>query len=128
MRGFALMDVATGAAIMGIVVVGTMFFFSYGQKQIQGNARERAAYDLLHNRVEELVAAGYDKAVARTDTGLVAYNVDASRITSVSFVDDPADSLGVADADGNLDYKDIQVDVTYLAKTISAQMYMYPEE
>jgi len=46
----------------------------------------------------------------------------------VSYVDDPADSLGVADTDGNLDYKDIQVEVTYLAKTISAQMYMYPEE
>lgn len=121
------MDVITGAAILGIVVVGTMYFFSYGQRQIQSRARERAAYDLARNRIEEIVAAGYSKALARVDSGLVVYGgIPAVRKTTVTYIDDPADSLGVKDADGNLDYKDIAVEVEYLNKKVSLQAYMYP--
>ena len=126
-RGFAMIDVITGAAILGIVVVGTMYFFSYGQRQIQARARERAAYDHARNRIEEIVAAGYTKALDRVDSGLTVYGgVAAVRTTTVSYVDDPADSLGALDEDGNLDYKDIQIEVKYLNKTVTLQAFMYP--
>lgn len=126
-RGFAMIDVITGAAILGIVVVGTMYFFSYGQRQIQARARERGAYDLARNRIEEIVAAGYNKALDRVDSGLVVYgDISAVRKTTVSYVDDPADSLGALDEDGNLDYKDIQIEVQYLNKTVTLQAFMYP--
>lgn len=126
-RGFAMMDVITGAAILGIVVVGTMYFFSFGQRQIQARARERAAYDLARNRLEEIVAIGYNRTGARGDSGLKVYgNVPAVRRTTVSYVDDPADSLGAKDQDGNLDYKDVVITVQYLNKTVTLQTYLYP--
>lgn len=114
LRGFAMMDVVLGAAILGIVVVGTMQIFEFGHRQILMRAQERSAQDHAQNRIEEVIADGYADAVARVDTGLVVYGgYTATRTTTVTFIDDPADGLGADDPDGTEDFKEVQVEVTY---------------
>lgn len=126
-KGFTILDVIIGAAILGFVVVGTMQFFAYGQVRIRERAEERSAYDLARTRIEEVLASHYDAVVSRVDSGLTVYGgVAAVRTTTVTFVDDPTDSLGASDADGPEDFKNVQVDVGYRDKTVMLQTFVLP--
>ena len=131
MRGFAMMDVAFGAAILGIIVMGTLQTFEFGQRQITRRVQERSAYDLARMRIEEVIAEGFDYAVARTDSGLtVTGGIPATRTTTLTWIDDPADLLGVNDPDGPEDFKDVQVDVDYgptgMTKTVTLHTVLIP--
>jgi hypothetical protein len=131
MRGFAILDVTFGAAILGIVVMGTLQVFEFGQRQISTRVAERSAYDLARTRIEEVVADGYDDALARVDSNLTVYGgLPAVRTTTVTFIDDPVDSLGASDPDGIEDYKSIEVQVDYgpdnNQKSVTLETIMIP--
>lgn len=124
--GFALLDVLMASMILGMVVVGTMQFFTFGQSQITSLVGDQEAYDLARTRLEALVAAGYDDAIDQVETGLTVNDQPATRTTTVTFVDDPADSLGGADVTGTQDYKLIRVDVTYGDQTRTLRTLLAP--
>ncbi len=131
MRGFAMMDVAFGAAILGIVVMGTLHIFSFGQRQIAKRVAERSAYDLVRMRVEEVIAQGIDNAATRTDSNLyVTGKMPATRTTTITWIDDPADSTGADDPDGPEDFKEVVVNVAYgpygSTKTVSLTTVLIP--
>lgn len=131
MRGFAMMDVAFGAALLGIIVLGTLQIFEFGQQQISRRLQERSAYDMARTRMEEIVADTYAHAVSRVDSGLVlSGNIPATRTTTVTMIDDAADGLGAADADGQGDFKEVQVDVAYgpndNTKTVALSSVLVP--
>lgn len=125
-RGFALLDVLMASMILGMVVVGTMQFFTFGQSQITSLVSDQEGYDLAQIRMEEVVADGYADAIAKTETGLMVNGVPATRTTTITFVDDPADSLGGADVNGTQDYKIIKVDVTYGDRTVTLRTLLAP--
>lgn len=125
-RGFAMLDTLMAAALLGVVMIGTMQFFSFGQSQISSLARERAAYDLARSRIEEMIADGYANSVSKTETGLKVEGQPATRTTTVTFVDDPADSSGGQDANGTQDYKSVMVDVTYGTHTVTLRTILTP--
>ncbi|MBT5875168.1 MAG: hypothetical protein HOH43_17245 [Candidatus Latescibacteria bacterium] len=131
MRGFAMMDVAFGAAILGIVVMGTLQIFSFGQRQITTRIQERSAYDLARMRVEEVIAQGITTAVARTDSNLtVTGEMPATRVTTITWIDDPADSTGAGDMDGPNDFKEVVVNINYgpdgATKTVTLTTVLVP--
>lgn len=112
-RGFAMMEAMMAATMLGIVVMGTMQFFSYGQGRIATLSADRVAYDVARNEIEKMIARGYDSAVSSTDTTQTLYGSSITVETVVAYVDDPVDSLAGADADGPNDFKDVAVTVTY---------------
>jgi type II secretory pathway pseudopilin PulG len=128
MRGFTMVEAMMAAAMLGIVVVGTMQFFSYGQSRMTSLAVDRAAYDVARNEIEKIIARGYGSATSQTDTTQTLFGEPMTITTVVSYVDDPVDSLSTSDPDGPEDYKNVVVTVTYQdTKTATLQALITPE-
>lgn len=125
-RGFALLDVLMATVILGIIVVGTMQLFTFGQSRIVSLSQGRGAYDLARYEIEKVIADGYVDAIAKTDTSLTVDGVPATRTTTITFVDDPADNTGAQDTTGTQDYKLIKVDVTYGNQTVTLRTLLAP--
>lgn len=125
-HGFALLDVLMASLLLGIVVIGTMQFFSYGQSRIASMGKEHDAYNLARSRMEEVISDGYVDAVGKVETGFTMNGVAATRTTTITFVDDPADSLGAKDINGTQDLKLIRVDVTYGDQAVTLRTLLAP--
>ena len=127
-RGFAMMEALMASALIGIVVVGTMQFFSFGQSRITSLAVDRAAHDIARNEMEKVVAKGYANAVSTTDTTQTLFGGKITVTTTAIDVDDPVDLLGVADVTGPEDYLKVTVTVTYdSTRTVTMKNLIMPE-
>ena len=71
--GFTIVESMLGAVILGVVVVGMMEVFSFGERQIMNRAQEQSAYAIGRSRLEEVVGEGFANAVAKIDSGLTVY-------------------------------------------------------
>ena len=127
-RGFAMMEALMASALLGVVVLGTMQFFSFGQSRITSLSLDRSAYDVVRNEMEKVVARGYADAVSKTDTTQTLFGAKIKVTTTVIDVDDPVDLVGVLDVTGPEDYKKITVTVTYdSTSTVTMKNLIMPE-
>lgn len=116
------------SALIGIVVVGTMQFFSFGQSRITSLAVDRAAYDIARNEMEKVVAKGYANARTMTDTTQSLSGGKITVTTTVTDVDDAVDLLGGLDVTGPEDYIKVTVAVTYdSTRTVTMKNLIMPE-
>jgi hypothetical protein len=128
MGGFAVMEAMMAAAMLGIVVVGTMQFFTYGQTRMSSLSIDRSAFDVARNELEKIIARGYGSAVSKTDTSQTLFGEPMTIQTVITYVDDAVDSLGGSDGDGTEDYKKVEVTVTYMVdKTATLKTIVVPE-
>ena len=126
--GFVMVEAALGAVVLGIMIVGMLQIFSFAELQVTNRFQEMSAYNMARSRLEEVIGEGSANAVAKIDSGLTVYgDVPAIRTTTVSFIDDPADGLGAADADGPQDIKQVDIVVTYAnGKTVALKANLIP--
>lgn len=120
--GFAMMEALMAAAMLGIVVVGTLQFFTFGQSRISELAIDRAAFDVARSEVEKNIARGHDNVVAGFDTTQFLFDDRIYITTTVTTIDDETDSLGASDSSGPADYKKVSVSVSYLEQSKTANM------
>ena len=118
-----MMEALMAAAMLGIVVVGTLQFFSFGQSRISGLAIDRAAFDVARSEIEKNIARGHDNVVAGYDTTQFLFEDRLYITTTVTTIDDDADSLGASDSNGTDDYKKVSVSVAYMEQTKTANMH-----
>ena len=111
--GVTLVEVLVSIVILSIVMLGGLQFFVVGAARVNREAHRRAAVGLVRARMEELVREPYDSVVSISESGLSLDDIVCSRVTRVSYVDDPGDGLGADDSDDSLDYKEVTVVVLW---------------
>ena len=126
-RGFVMMEAMIGALILGIIVAGMLHIFEFGNTKMWKLTQDRSLIAIGRNEMETIIAGGYENAVSGIDSSITIDGRQVMITKVVSFVDDPADSLGELDTDGIEDYKAIQVSVAIDGENVvSLQTVMIP--
>jgi hypothetical protein len=66
-RGIALLEVLTAGVVLSIAMIGLALMFSMGSSYVAAEGGERVALFLAQQRLEELRAVGFARAVAEVE-------------------------------------------------------------
>lgn len=132
--GFALMETLIAFILVSAVLWVGMRFFYVASKQVSGARVRTVAASLANETLELIRTRAYDTIGLKTpaanpwysgepiataspginhDQTLTRYGVEYRVRTYVTYVDSPADGVGVGDADGAQDYKRVFVTVDW---------------
>lgn len=139
-RGITLIDILVGIAVIAIVFTGIFGAFQLAVKVVTASKGEAGANALVNSQMEYIRSLSY--ADVGTQGGSPAGVLAASSTqkpdqteyvvqTSVRFVDDSADGIGLSDQNSNPnDYKMVTVTVSWQepggARSVSAVSYVTP--
>jgi len=122
-KGFSLLDVLIGVALLVLVFVGIFGVFKLSIAVIGNGKAKVGAVSLANDRAEFIRSLAYDDVgvVGGIPSGLIPAeetillnNISYTRRVFVQFVDSPADGVGGADTNGiTADYKVAKVQVLW---------------
>jgi len=122
-KGFTLVEVLVAIVMLTIIILGGMQFFVAGSARVDRGVHQRAAFEMAYARLEALSSAPYDSIASLTENSVSLDDIVCTRVTKVTYVDDPLDGTGAGDSDAQ-DYKQITVSVywTEAGRTQSVDM------
>lgn len=132
--GFALLETLIAFILVGAVLWVGMRFFYVASKQVAGARVRTVAASLANEKLELIRTRAYEsiglkmpaanpwypsEPIATASPGIIQdetvtrYGIEYRVRTYVTYVDSPADGVGVGDADGTQDYKRVFVTVDW---------------
>lgn len=124
--GFTLVELLVTAAIITLVFGGLMLSIQVAVKLISTSKARTGAVSLATERMEYIRALPYDQigTISGIPSGLIPQNATTSlngltysERVLIQYVDDPADGVGAADANGIVaDYKRAKVEYSWLGQ------------
>lgn len=112
-----LVEVMVAILVFLIIMVGGLNYFVLPQTVIVRQEVKRLALSNALQKMESLAALSFaqlNSSLNESGTSLTLGSVSASRQTTITEVDDPADGQGVFDGDGDLvDYKNVVVEISW---------------
>jgi hypothetical protein len=103
-RGFSVLEVVAGTVISVLAIVGLAYSFGLGRGLLDRHGVARAALGTAQRRMEILSTRPASALVPGSDSTRVFYFSGVAvgvEHWSVEWVDEPADSLGASDLDGD---------------------------
>ncbi len=129
--GTTLVEAMVAALIITVVMIGGLQFFYGGKRFMNQEKHRRIALSLAGQRMETALRYPYSQladSLSELNTPISIGGLNGTRTTVVNSVDDPADSLGAEDLDGNTDdYKRVTVSVRWAeqeTKTVTLETYI----
>jgi len=127
MKGFTLIDVLVGAALIVIVFLGIFTAYQLGFRVIEQNKNRITATAIANKWVEKIRSLPYEsvgtlgaelpfaEGVLESTTSEILNNISYTVEIRVKYISDPADGQG-ADDSCDLDYKKVEVKVSWTGR------------
>lgn len=133
-RGISLIEVLVAAAVMLVVFGGLFTGVRYSLDLVSTSRAKLTALTLVNDRMEYIRSLSYDDAgtLSGIPAGLIPQNststlngIEFAETVLIEYVDDVADGLGVADANGiTTDYKQVKVTLRWLHRGIQKELFL----